>query len=188
MAAVVAVESGGDALALHDNTLGRSFRARDRAQAATWAGILIGMGHSVDLGLSQIDSSSLGWVGLSVADAFDPCRNLRAGSTILGWDYASASARFGPGQTALRAALGAYNTGSLYEGAAYVDRILAAAGLPPERRPAFAPAARRQRAPHPTPKTYASGLASVRRGYSVMQTPGSPVVVIDGHPVTRGAR
>jgi type IV secretion system protein VirB1 len=37
MSAVVAVESGGNPLALHDNTAGKSFAAADAEQAAQWA-------------------------------------------------------------------------------------------------------------------------------------------------------
>jgi type IV secretion system protein VirB1 len=132
MTAVVRVESGGNPLALHDNTLRRSFSPADGLEAVAWASPLVGMGHSVDIGLSQINSANLPRLGLSVSDAFDPCTNLRAGATILGEDYASAQARFGPGQVALRRALGAYNTGSLFAGRTYVNAILVAAGLAPD--------------------------------------------------------
>jgi hypothetical protein len=40
-----------------------------------------------------------------------------------------AESRFGPGQLALRRALGAYNSGSLFAGDAYIDKILQAAGI-----------------------------------------------------------
>ncbi len=132
MSAVVRVESGGDQLALHDNTSRRSFAPDGPEEAAAWANQLIALGHSVDVGLSQINSANLPGLRLSVEAAFEPCTNLRAGATILGGDYAAASQRFGPGQRALRHALCAYNTGSFFAGQGYVNAILAAAGLSPE--------------------------------------------------------
>lgn len=129
MTAIVQVESGGNPLAIHDNTLGRSFAPHDARQAVVWANQLLAMHHSVDLGLSQINSANLPRLGLSVTEAFDACSNLSAGSMILAADYRAAVRQFGPGQYALRSAIGAYNTGSLFAGYAYIDRILAAAGL-----------------------------------------------------------
>ena len=132
MTAVVRVESGGNVLALHDNSLRRSFAPVDAREAIAWAQQLIGLGHSVDIGLSQINSANLPSLGIGVAAAFDPCTNLRAGAGILGGDYASASRRFGPGQFALRRALAAYNSGSFFASGGYINLILAAAGMPPE--------------------------------------------------------
>jgi type IV secretion system protein VirB1 len=129
MTAIVTVESGGNPLAIHDNTLRRSFSPHDTRQAVAWANQLLALHHSVDLGLSQINNANLPRLGLSVTEAFDACSNLSGGSLILAADYRAAAQRFGPGQYALRSAIGAYNTGSLFAGFAYVDRILAAAGL-----------------------------------------------------------
>jgi type IV secretion system protein VirB1 len=178
MEAIVQVESGGNPLALHDNTYRQSFAPRDLNEGATWANMLLALGHSLDIGLSQINSSNLGWLGLSVRDAFDPCRNLRGGSTILAYDYRAASDRFGPGQYALRRALGAYNTGSLFAGADYINRILAAAGIPADDPPVAAPrpAAPRARARRPV------AARADPPAYTIQRTPGSPVVVIVGAP------
>jgi type IV secretion system protein VirB1 len=188
MAAVVRVESGGNPLAMHDNTLGRSFSPGDTATATAWANQLIGMGHSVDLGLSQINSANLPGLGLSAAAAFDPCTNLRAGATILGGDYASAAARFGPGQVALRRALGAYNTGSLFAGQGYVNQILVAAGLSPDdggARPA-AVTAGPVLASIPVRRSSAvsSGIVvyGTRPSYRTSRAPGSSIEVITGNP------
>jgi type IV secretion system protein VirB1 len=180
MSAIVQVESGGDPLALHDNTRRQSFAPVDLNEAVSWATTLIGYGDSVDLGLSQVNSRNLPFLGLSVAAAFEPCTNLRAGATILGADYASAAGRFGAGQYALRRALGAYNSGSLYAGDGYIDRILVAAGLPPEHPAAppvvaaNAPSTHRSR---PLVKLHASAAF-----YTTETTPGSGVVVIIGTP------
>jgi len=139
---------------------------------------LLGLGHSLDIGLSQVNSANLPKLGISVRDAFDPCVNLRAGSTILGADYGAAANQFGSGQYALRRALGAYNSGSLYAGQGYVNAILAAAGLRPEidypalaaKKPARTAAKRKGRV----------AAAGPRPEYTLQHTAGSPVVVIVG--------
>ena len=127
MAAIVQVESEGNPLVIHDNTLGRSFIPRDANQGAVWASELLSRNHSIDLGISQINSANLSRLGLTVRDALDPCLNLRSGATILKANYRAAVARFGRGQYALRSAIGAYNTGSLYAGQGYIARVLSAA-------------------------------------------------------------
>jgi soluble lytic murein transglycosylase-like protein len=38
---------------------------------------------TVDVGLAQVNSSNFGWLGLTMADALDPCRNLAAGARVL---------------------------------------------------------------------------------------------------------
>ena len=129
MGAIVRVESDGNPLVIHDNTLSRSFFPKDTRQAVAWAHQLLGLRHSIDLGLSQINSANLQPLGLSVNEAFNPCTNLAAGSTILASDYRAATSEFGPGQYALRRAIGAYNSGSLYAGYGYIHEILVAAGV-----------------------------------------------------------
>jgi type IV secretion system protein VirB1 len=133
MTAIVHVESSSNPLAIHDNTVNRSWAPQSVHQAIDWATYLIREHHSVDLGLSQINSANLPKLGLSVADVFDPCTNLRAGAQILSTDYRQAIEHFGPGQYALRRAIGAYNSGNLYAGYAYVTQILAAAGIAAEQ-------------------------------------------------------
>jgi type IV secretion system protein VirB1 len=129
MSAIVQVESGGNPLAIRDNTLDRTFVPQDARQALAWANQLLALHHSIDLGISQINSANLPKLGLSVSEAFDPCRNVQAGATILTADYRAASSEFGQGQYALRRAIGAYNSGSLYAGERYIVKILAAAGI-----------------------------------------------------------
>jgi type IV secretion system protein VirB1 len=129
MAAIVSVESGGQPLAIYDNDTHRSYAFADRRQAQSTATQLLAAGHNVDLGLAQINSSNLAGLGLSAENVFDPCTNLRAGAAILRRAYASAAQRFGPGQVALRHALSAYNSGSLFAAPQYARRVVAAAGL-----------------------------------------------------------
>jgi type IV secretion system protein VirB1 len=122
--AIVEVESRGNPLAIHVNG-GRLPRpALDADDAAKLAQAAIAAGHSVDLGLMQINSTNLPRLGWTVEQMFDPCTNIAAGAAILTADYQRAAIRHGPGQTALRAALSAYNTGSLSRGIenGYVNR------------------------------------------------------------------
>ncbi|HEV3156892.1 MAG TPA: lytic transglycosylase domain-containing protein [Candidatus Baltobacteraceae bacterium] len=129
MHAVVTVESGGHPYEIDDDTLHVSYAPRSRDEAIMWATYLLERGHNLDLGIAQVNSANLSGLGLSVSDAFDPCTNIRAGGRILSRSYASAVAHFGPGQYALRRALGAYNTGSIYAGGRYISKVLAAAGI-----------------------------------------------------------
>ncbi|MBV8748472.1 MAG: lytic transglycosylase domain-containing protein [Candidatus Eremiobacteraeota bacterium] len=132
MSAIVAVESGGEQLAIHDNTDRRALHPPNLTTALGWANYLLVHRHSIDLGLAQINSANLPRLGITVRGAFDPCTNLRGASTILSYDYGRAIDLFGPGQFALRRALAAYNSGSLFAGRDYVERILLAAGIDPQ--------------------------------------------------------
>jgi type IV secretion system protein VirB1 len=129
MSAIIQVESGGDPLAIGDNTTRESYHPRDRATAEALARELVRAGHSVDLGIAQINQANLARLGLTLSTVFDPCANLGAASTILAQNYAIAKRRFGAGQVALRHALGMYNAGSLDAGANYVRRVMLAAGI-----------------------------------------------------------
>jgi type IV secretion system protein VirB1 len=54
MAAIVRVESGGNPLAIGDNTTRRSYYPRDRATAELLARRLLNAGHLLDLGCSKV--------------------------------------------------------------------------------------------------------------------------------------
>jgi type IV secretion system protein VirB1 len=129
MTAIVRVESDGNPLSIHDNSANVSFAPVDLVEAIAWSKTLLAQRHSIDLGLAQINSANLPRLGMSLREAFDPCTNLRGGATILSSDYRSAVYQFGAGQYALRRAIGAYNTGSLFAGFGYVSKILRAAGI-----------------------------------------------------------
>ena len=47
------------------------------------AALLIAAGHSVDLGVMQINSRNLGLLGLSLADAFDPCQSVAGAARLI---------------------------------------------------------------------------------------------------------
>ena len=129
MAAIVRVESGGNPLAIGDNTTRRSYYPRDRATAERLARRLLDAGHLLDLGIAQIDSMNFAGFGVTAHTIFDPCTNLSVGARILSGDYAFAASRYGGGQVALRHAIGMYNTGRLNGGARYIARVLDAAGI-----------------------------------------------------------
>lgn len=113
LAAVISVESGGNPLAINVNHAKNPPSPRDAAEAERVAKSYIARGYSVDLGLMQVNSRNLRALGVTVADMFDPCRNVQAGATVLSGDYATAirSGIHGE-QNALRVALSYYNTGS----------------------------------------------------------------------------
>ena len=123
MSAIVQQESGGNPLSLHDNTSGETYRPTSVAEAARIARELIASGHSVDIGLAQINSKNLPRLGLGVDQVLDPCANLHAAQTVLmeGWK------RSGD----LRATLSVYNTGKLHSpvGMDYGERVFGKAGV-----------------------------------------------------------
>ena len=130
MAAIVRVESAGRPYAININGAQQLQRQPRSAEEATrWASWLVTRGYSVDMGLAQINSGNLGRLGLTPAQLFEPCTNLRAGAKILTDNYIGASRHYGGGQAALQAALSAYNTGNYRSGLAngYVAKVSAAA-------------------------------------------------------------
>ncbi|MDD3760576.1 MAG: transglycosylase SLT domain-containing protein, partial [Acidithiobacillus sp.] len=87
-------------------------------------------GQKVDVGIAQVDTENFAAYGLSPANAFDACTNLRVGGQILAADYFKAARKLGPGQTALYHAFEAYNSGRLWGDSGYANQILNAAGMP----------------------------------------------------------
>lgn len=128
MLSIVQVESHYNPLAINVNGAADPTPARTTEEAIRTAETLIRQGRSVDLGLAQINSKNLGWLGMTVADAFDPCRNLTGAAKVLEAGFVSA-ARLAPQQQALRMAFSAYNTGDHRRGFAngYVAKVEAAA-------------------------------------------------------------
>ena len=128
MAAIARTESGFEALAIGDNSTGRSYLPASLDDAIALATGLRTQGHSIDLGLMQINSANLAGLGLSIGDAFDACRSLGAGSRIL-VDAFSGGATPDEAQAALRVALSRYNTGNAQRGFlnGYVHRVEASA-------------------------------------------------------------
>jgi type IV secretion system protein VirB1 len=109
-AAIAKAESGFDPLAINDNTTRLTYFERSVQDAVARASMLRARGHSIDLGLMQINSANLDDLGLSIADSFDPCRSIAAGARVLSDAYAGGATRSAE-QAALRIALSRYNTG-----------------------------------------------------------------------------
>jgi type IV secretion system protein VirB1 len=185
MTAIVQVESGGDPLAIGDNTTRRSYYPRDRSSAEALARRLLKAGHLLDLGIAQIDSMNFAGFGVNMRRIFDPCINLSIGARILSDDYAVARQRYNDGQIALRHAIGMYNTGRLDAGARYVMRVLAAAGT----REGYAgkPHVITQRDAMRSPifVRLAFGTRSSRTKHRVAVTPARSAILITIAPTTR---
>lgn len=136
--AIISVESSGNPLAIGVNGPLRLRAARDPADAAQLARHAISMGYSVDMGLMQVNSRNLAKLGLTPETVFEPCNNIRAGTTILSDNYIRARVIHGDGQNALQASLSAYNTGSMTRGFrnGYVRRYYGGAPIAEARLPA----------------------------------------------------
>lgn len=115
---IIQVESAGDPLALNVNKLkGKQPKANTVAEAVQIAQSYIAKGHTVDMGLMQINSANLNYLGIdNLEELFNPCVNIAAGADILTQNYIRAAKKHGDGQVALQAALSAYNTGNFESG------------------------------------------------------------------------
>jgi type IV secretion system protein VirB1 len=129
LASIAKVESGDDVLTVGENGQKHLvFRPLSRQAAEALAARLIASGANVDLGLTQINSRNLGWLRLSVGEAFDPCANLAAAAKIIDRGY-NAALRAGPqNRPLLQTAFSLYNTGDAERGLenGYVDKVEAA--------------------------------------------------------------
>ena len=149
LVAFAKAESGLDPLAVHDNTENRTYRSTTVADAVALATSLLRRGHSVDLGLLQINDANLARTGLTVATAFGPGRSIAAGAQIMVAAYRQCQ----PGRSepdALRCMASVYNTSREQAGIlnGYAARVWKAADVvvpairkAVEAAPAPAPAA-----------------------------------------------
>lgn len=128
MSAIVAVESGGNPYAIHDNTARRAYFPRSRVQAVALLTAL--RSHNLDVGIAQVNAGWFPTFGVTSERMLDPCRNVRIGSAILARAYREAHASFPQPRLALWHAISAYNTGSLYAGTSYVVQVVDAALSP----------------------------------------------------------
>lgn len=124
--AVAQTESALDPWALHDNTTNASEAPASLQAAFTDAGQWIGRGHSVDLGLMQINSANLAALGMTTRSALDPCASLAGGAAVLQAAYGGVHTS-AEQQAALLMALSRYNTGSPFKGIlnGYARRVIA---------------------------------------------------------------
>lgn len=131
LAAIVKTESGFNPLAIGVNAKATlEHQATTKEEATVTAKWLIENGYNIDLGLGQVNSKNLKVTGLSIEEAFDPCKNLAAAAQILKGNYQAAAKQIPGEQAALHAALSAYNTGNFRAGFSngYVQRVLNNAG------------------------------------------------------------
>jgi type IV secretion system protein VirB1 len=141
MSAVISAESRGNQFAIADagpvalpwsqrKSMVRSFYPGSADAAVAKATELIRAGHTVSLGLAQINDRNLARYGVTVRDVFDPCTNVWVGGRILTDFYVRAVKKFGNGPEALHASLSAYNSGDWFRGAkdGYVSLVYRQAG------------------------------------------------------------
>jgi type IV secretion system protein VirB1 len=128
--AIVRTESRGNPFALGVNGARNPAPLTNAADAAATARRYIAAGYSVDLGLGQINSRNMRWLGLTWETVFDPCFNVAALARVLTSNYNAAKAGRDP-QAALRVALSMYNTGSQTRGFrnGYVAKVAQNAGF-----------------------------------------------------------
>jgi type IV secretion system protein VirB1 len=128
--AIIRTESNGEQFALNVNGGRQPARQTNAADAAATARRYVAAGYSVDLGLGQINSRNMRWLGLTWETVFDPCTNVAALARVLTANYNSVKAGRDP-QTALRVALSMYNTGSQTRGFrnGYVAKVVGNAGV-----------------------------------------------------------
>lgn len=166
LSAVVRHESSGNPYAIGVNGGARLARQpRTREEAISTARMLQRQGVNFDSGLGQVNVRNIGWLGVSIAELFDPCVNLRSAATVLSDCYGRATKARLAGQAAVHAALSCYNTGSLTKGFSngYVAKVAAKAGAAPSwSPPKAAPIAASETAPQvgPSPGRSADAFGS----------------------------
>jgi type IV secretion system protein VirB1 len=129
LASIARTESAFEPLSINDNTTGTRGVPVTRDIAIQIAAKLLEAGHSVDIGIMQINSANFSGLGLTLEAAFDPCKSVAAGAAVLAGGYAGGATHEGQ-QSALRVALSKYNTGDAQRGFAngYVHKVELAAG------------------------------------------------------------
>lgn len=111
LAAIAKTESRFETLVVADNNTRRARTYKTIEQAESAAKRLIAKGHSVDLGLMQINSANLKRLKMTVRDVLEPCGGIRAGASILTGNFRASNKKANK-QVVLRDALSMYNTGN----------------------------------------------------------------------------
>jgi type IV secretion system protein VirB1 len=98
---------------------------RNIEEALATARALRAQGRNFSVGLAQINVRNLDRFGMSMADGFDACKNLRAMQLVLGDCYERAGTKDGS-QRSLRRALSCYYSGNFTTGFrhGYVNRVV----------------------------------------------------------------
>ncbi|MEM6584558.1 MAG: lytic transglycosylase domain-containing protein [Pseudomonadota bacterium] len=126
IAAIVETESAGNPYAIGVNSGAPLTRQPTTGnEARRLAARLLAQGHDIDMGLGQINSANLSWLGLNLRQVFDPCINVGAAGRVLSHNFETTSARERDPQRALLQAISMYNTGSRTRGFrnGYVSKV-----------------------------------------------------------------
>jgi hypothetical protein len=129
LVSIAKVESGDVPLTIVQNGNPHLvFRPASKIDALKLATRLIASGRNIDLGIAQINSRNLGWLGLSPEDALDPCKNFAAAAKIIDRGYLAALKLSPQNRPLLQTAFSLYNTGDANLGLinGYVARVEAA--------------------------------------------------------------
>ncbi|MGD0104443.1 MAG: transglycosylase SLT domain-containing protein [Rhodopila sp.] len=128
LASIARTESAFEPLAINDNTTRTRGVPPSREIAIQIASKLLEAGDSIDVGIMQINSANFERLGLTLEAAFDPCKSVAAGATVLAGGYVGGDTHEGQ-QSALRVAISRYNTGDAERGFAngYVHKVEVAA-------------------------------------------------------------
>ena len=129
---VAAIESHFEPWAVRDNTTHETVTPPSLNTAITLAKDRIRKGHSVDVGLMQINIGNFASLHIGLEDAFDACHSIDAARRILQGAFAAGSSET-ERQAAVLIALSRYNTGRPLAGIAngYADRVIATQGALP---------------------------------------------------------
>ena len=127
---IIAVESNGKPYVVNVNVKNalQSYSFNDEKEAIKKSKALIESGHSIDMGMAQINSANLKKLGVGVDDIFEPCENLNAMQTVFLWGYNLPADKGLTLQEKEIAAISRYNTGSPVNGIknGYVGKVIAA--------------------------------------------------------------
>ncbi len=128
LASIARTESALEPLAINDNSSHTRVVPASLDIAIRLAAKLIEAGHSVDVGIMQINSGNFQSLGLKVHAALDPCNSIAAAATILADNFTGGDSHEDQ-QAALRVAISKYNTGNAQRGFdnGYVHKVEIAA-------------------------------------------------------------
>lgn len=113
---IVQAESSGNPWAIHVNGGIGSITHLEGKKAIKAAKKYMAMGYTVDIGLTQINSTNFDYLNMTVKEAFNPCQNIAGGAQILIQNYQRAQKKADSVPEALNMALSLYNTGDLHAG------------------------------------------------------------------------
>lgn len=122
--AIIQVESKRNPLAININKLGIKFTPKNKEEAIQIAKKYIAKGYTVDMGLMQFNSENLDRYNYKVEDLYDPCTNIKAGTTIFSENFNNTNKSENIDSRILKS-LSAYNTGNFTFGFknGYVDKF-----------------------------------------------------------------